>query len=112
MLYLINLLLIGVVLVLALMMFAWREAQKYGTGTREELTGICASSIQTASQKERRKQAILTLLTEQSELSNTEVRRALGVSSRTAVRYLNELEEKGLVVQVGKTGHAVTYRLT
>lgn len=48
---------------------------------------------------------------ERRELSNTEIRKALGVSSRTAVRYLDELEKEGRVEQVGKAGHAVTYRL-
>ncbi|MBI4159766.1 HTH domain-containing protein [Candidatus Wolfebacteria bacterium] len=48
---------------------------------------------------------------EREELSNAEVRMALGVSSRTAVRYLDELEAEGKIEQVGKVGHAVTYRL-
>jgi len=51
------------------------------------------------------------MLTEQGELSNAKIRETLGVSSRTAVRYLDELEKKGKVEQVGKIGHAVTYRL-
>ena len=44
-------------------------------------------------------------------ISNSEIRKALGVSSRTAVRYLDELEKEGKVEQVGKIGHAVTCRL-
>ena len=112
MLSLANLLLIGAVLVAALVAFAWREARKYGTGTGEELAGICVSAVQTASQKEARKERALTLLRERGELSNSEIRAALGVSSRTAVRYLDELEREGKVVQIGRVGHAVTYRPT
>lgn len=56
------------------------------------------------------KQKIMGLLQER-ELSNTDIRGVLGVSSRTAVRYLDELEKEGKVEQVGKIGHAVTYRL-
>ena len=88
-----------------------REAKKYGTTTKEELVGICASAIETASQKESRKQKALALFADKPELSNSDIRKALGVSSRTAVRYLDELEHEGKIEQVGKVGHAVTYRL-
>ncbi|TSC84408.1 MAG: Uncharacterized protein G01um101417_214 [Parcubacteria group bacterium Gr01-1014_17] len=79
--------------------------------TREQVVGICASAIETASQKQARKQKILSLFQDKRELSNTEIRAALGVSPRTAVRYLDELEREGKVEQVGKVGHYVTYRL-
>jgi predicted HTH transcriptional regulator len=90
---------------------AWREARKYGTTTREELVGICVSAIETASQKETRKQKALAMIQELGELSNAEIRKMLGVSSRTTVRYLDELEREDKVEQVGRVGHAVTYRL-
>ena len=32
-----------------------REAKKHGTSTKEEFVGICASAVETASQKEARK---------------------------------------------------------
>jgi len=88
-----------------------REAARHGTGTGEEFVGICKSAVETASQKETRKQKALAMIQEQTEISNSEIRKALGVSSRTAVRYLDELEAEGKVEQVGKIGHAVTYRL-
>ena len=96
-----------------------REAQKYDTTVKEEFVGICKSATETASQKEARKQKVLALFTEKSpstssghrELSNAEIRKALGVSSRSVVRYLDELEKEGKVEQVGVVGHAVTYRL-
>jgi len=88
-----------------------REAKKHGTSAKEEFIGICKSAVETASQKEARKQKALALLIEKKGLSNFEIRKALGVSSRTAVRYLDELEREGKVEQVGIVGHAVTYRL-
>ncbi|OGF64260.1 hypothetical protein A2661_00755 [Candidatus Giovannonibacteria bacterium RIFCSPHIGHO2_01_FULL_45_24] len=97
-----------------------REAGKHGTAVGEEFVGICKSALETASQKEARKQKIIELFEKPSasaqgsgetkKLSNAEIRKALGVSSRTAVRYLDELEKEGKIEQVGEAGHAVTYR--
>jgi len=97
--------------VAALAIYARLEAKKHRTSVKEEFIGICASAIETASQKEERKQKTLALFRERNKLSNSEIREALGVSSRTAVRYLDELEKEGKVEQVGKIGHTVTYRL-
>ena len=95
-----------------------REAGRHGTSTKEEFVGICRSAVETASQKEERKESVLALLHEHGELSNSEIRKMLGRlpagrqgSSRTAVRYLDELEKEGKVEQVGEAGHSVTYRL-
>ena|SRR4030042_3852878 len=96
--------------------FARREVLRQA---QDKLIGICEVAMETASQKQARKQKIMALFGEknpstgsgQVELSNSEIREALGVSSRTAVRYLDELEEESKIEQVGKTGNAVTYRL-
>jgi len=108
---LISIIIFLAVVVAGLFIFARREAKKHGTSAKEEFVGICKSAVETASQKEARKQKLLAFLKEKEELSNSEIRKALGVSSRTAVRYLDELEKEGKVEQVGKIGHAVTYRL-
>ena len=97
--------------VLTLAFYAYRGSLKHKTSVKEESVGICKSAIETASQKEERKQRIVVLFEGRAELSNAEICKALGVSSRTAVRYLDELEREGKVEQVGKIGHAVTYRL-
>jgi len=97
--------------ILALAVFARQEAGNYNTSAKEEFIGICKSAIETASQKESRKQKALAMFAAQPELSNSEIRKALGVSSRTAVRYLDELEREAKVKQVGVVGRAVTYRL-
>jgi len=88
-----------------------REAGRHGTSTKEEFVGICKSAVETASHKESRKQKVLAMFEGGRELSNAEIREALGVSSRTAVRYMDELEKEGKIEQVGTVGHAVTYRV-
>ena len=108
---LISIIIILVVAVAVLVVFARKEAKKHDTSTKEEFVGICKSAVETASQKEERKQKALAMFADKSELSNSEIRKTLGVSSRTAVRYLDELEREGKVEQVGHVGHAVTYRL-
>ena len=54
---------------------------------------------------------IVAMFGDKAELGNDDVRDALGVSDRTAVRYMDELERQGKVEQVGQTGRGVTYRL-
>ena len=62
--------------------------------------------------KEENKQKIVKLLEERKEIKNDDVEKLLGVSSVTAFRYLEELEKKGEIEQVGKTGRSVTYKKT
>jgi len=112
-----------IIIVIFVLVISRMEAGKHGTSAKEEFVGICKSAVETASQKEERKQRIMTLLGgneipspsgapfTKGEWGNAEIRKTLGVSSRTAVRYLDELEKEGKVKQVGKIGHAVTYRL-
>ena len=77
----------------------------------KEAAGICATALQSSAKKEERKGRILELLEERGELTNEEAREALGVSARTIIRYMDELEKKGTVEQVGDTGRGVRYRL-
>ena len=100
-----------VVEVAVLVVFARKEAKKHDTSAKEEFVGICKSAVETASQKEARKQKALAMLREKGDLSNSEIRKELGISSRTAVRYLDELEAEGKLKQVGAIGHTVTYSL-
>ena len=100
-----------IIIVVFVLVVSRKEAKKHDTSAKEEFIGICKSAVETASQKEARKQKALAMFVDKSELSNSEICKALGVSSRTAVRYLDELEAEGKLKQVGKIGHAVTYRL-
>ena len=103
--------LVGIVLIAALVVFAYKEAKKHGTRTHEELQGICMAPLDTTLRRQSNLAKTLELFSNRSELTNTQVRDALGVSSRTAVRYLDELERQGRVEQIGTTGHSVSYRL-
>lgn len=93
--------------------------------SREQVIGICAAAIGLDAKKRENKEKILTLLAEagekslplrglplkKGELANSDIREALGISERSVVRYLDELEREGKVEQVGSTGRGVTYRL-
>jgi predicted HTH transcriptional regulator len=78
---------------------------------RAEISGIGEYTRELIINKNSNKQKLLEFLKTRSPASNEDIRQALGVSSRSTVRYLNELEREGRVVQVGVIGQAVTYRL-
>jgi len=81
--------------------------------TREQVVGVCKYVLGQSEDKESNKQQILAFLqTLDGQASNSRISEHLGVSNRTVVRYMNELEDAGEVTQVGETGRAVTYRLT
>lgn len=79
--------------------------------SRETVTGICATALDQTIRKGANKEKILVLLAERGELSNADIREALGFSERSVARYMEELERAGKVEQIGNTGRAVTYRL-
>ncbi len=60
---------------------------------------------------EEKKSRVLELARGKDAISNEDVEFILGVSDATATRYLDELEKEGKIVQVGKTGSGVTYKL-
>lgn len=62
-----------------------------------------------AREKAEHKKRILDFLENQSQLTNNDVERLLGVSDATATRYLDELEKEGRVRQIGATGKNVRY---
>jgi len=78
---------------------------------RRQIVGICSFAIEQTTQKQRNKKQILSLLQEQGELANEDIREALGVSRRSVARYMTQLEKEGLVEQMGDIGRGVTYRI-
>jgi len=88
---------------------------------RETAVGICAAALDQTVRKNANKEKTLTFIKEKSAsaqgsgetmgVSNEEIRKHLGVSRRSTVRYLDELEKEGNVEQVGDIGRGVTYRL-
>lgn len=82
-----------------------------GRKTREQVAGICLAVFGQTARKNVNKEKITAFLREKGEASNEEIRKYLGVSRRSVVRYLDELEREGKAEQVGKTGYTVIYRL-
>jgi len=78
---------------------------------RQEAAGICEVALGQTAKKNANKERVLTLLRERGELSNAEIREALGVVRRSVIRYMTELEKEGKVEQVGEIGRSVIYRL-
>ena len=94
--------------------------------TRESVVGICAAALDQTVRKNANKEKVLEFIREKSKgspstpfdktqdrslgVNNEEIRERLGVSRRSAVRYLDALEREGKVEQVGDSGRGVTYR--
>ena len=100
-----------IVIVLFVLLVLLRKAKIHETSIKEEFIGICASALESKSKKDDRKEKILGLLKKDSEASNEDMRKAFGISARSVVRYMNELEREGKVEQIGKTGQSVIYHL-
>lgn len=98
------------ILSLIILLLAYKESRKYKTSTREELGGIMKAVLDRTLRKQSNLDETLSLFSERESITNSDARKALEVSSRTAVRYLDELERQGKIIQIGKTGQSVTYR--
>jgi predicted HTH transcriptional regulator len=98
------LILIAVIGIIIIVLLTYRD-------TREGAAGICASALDQTVRKNTNKEKILEFLQNKKEAGNDDIREHLGVSRRSAIRYLDELESEGKVEQVGNTGRSVIYRL-
>ena len=101
------LILIGVTILLVLVIIR-RPA---GGGVKRIVVRVYENATGQTARKRENKEKVLALLGERGEISNEDIREALGVSAATVVRYMDELEQEGKIGQVGSTGHAVKYRL-
>ena len=92
-------------------MLAW-----YLSYTAFQLKGISGEVVTHAEQQQQnrkvKQETIINYLQTNSEISNNQVEKLIKVSDATATRYLEELEQAGKIVQIGKTGHQVRYQLT
>ena len=79
--------------------------------SREATVGICAAALDQTVRKNANKEKALEFIREKGNANNEEIRAHLGVSRRSAVRYLDALEKEGKIEQVGDSGRGVTYRL-
>lgn len=96
--------------VVGLWLRAWWEAGRHGTSAAEEFSGMCVTVADRTVRKNANKDAILRLL-EGGEMTNSDIRHELGISRRSVVRYMDQLEQAGQVTQVGDSGRTVAYRL-
>jgi len=103
-------LLIIILVLSALLFVAYREARRNKTGTAEEIAGICSSALDQTVRKNDNKEKTLEFLRQKGQATNNEIRDHLGISARSAVRYLDELEAEGTVIQEGSTGKSVFYK--
>lgn len=112
MIYFVIIFVLGIILGMA---FAYyfhmhKKAEKNNVVT-EKLAGIYSVLQERISQKQSRKLKIIELLQKKKELSNSEIKKIIGVSRRSVINYLDELEEEGKVEQIGDVGRSVVYRL-
>lgn len=102
-------------LIIGLLLFTvaltWREGYRQGASLGEQVSSTFGKLTGQSAKKQKRLDRIIALLEPDKELTNADIRNSLGVSSRTVVRYMDELEKTGKVKQVGKTGVHTTYRL-
>lgn len=88
--------------------FATPFAQGYGGSMKAPLDKL---NEERAREKEANLARTLELFKSDNEVTNNDVERALAISNTSAERYLDELEERGKIEQVGNTGRAVIYKL-
>jgi|APSaa5957512576_1039674.scaffolds.fasta_scaffold24642_2 predicted transcriptional regulator len=78
---------------------------------RDKVAGICEAAMGQTAKKNENKQKIISFLQEKKEAGNEDIRKHIGVSSRSVSRYMGDLEKSSIVEQVGGVGRGVIYRL-
>lgn len=101
-----NFLLILIIFILAAILLLILFVQKETKGEN-----IYSFVLDQTIRKNKNKAKILELFRDKSELTNSDIREALGVSAASVVRYMDELENESKVEQVGGTGRGVAYHL-
>lgn len=99
-----NLLTFVIVVAIIALLFVFRRP-------REGVVGVCAFALDQTFRKNSNKSKIVEMLGKKGELSNSDIRDALGVSRRSVARYMTQLEKEDRVEQVGDIGRGVVYRL-
>ena len=60
---------------------------------------------------EQERERIMVLMRERGELTNDDIEKMFGVSDATATRYLDKLEKEGKIIQIGREGRFVKYKI-
>lgn len=61
--------------------------------------------------KDENLEKVLGMFNSRQDITNDDVEKSLGVSDATATRYLDRLEKDGKIIQIGKEGRGVVYKL-
>ncbi len=81
------------------------------TKSHKKVYGIYDFLLNQTLRKNKNKEKIVLLLRQKERVSNMHIREYLGVSARTIVSYMDELEKEEKVMQVGHTGKWTYYTL-
>jgi len=92
----------------ALLFFASHEFSK-GRHHGEPMNPLDAANDARQQEKARNRQALMEYLDSHERITNDDVERILNVSHATATRYMDEMQEEGLVHEVGE-GAATHYK--
>lgn len=60
---------------------------------------------------DEKQEKVLGLIREKGEITNNDIERMFGVSDATATRYLDKLEKEDKIVQIGREGRFVKYKM-
>jgi len=99
------LIIIGIAVVIILLTRKGRT--KVLQPVQNKVVGICATALNQTIRKNANKEKALAFIQGKKEAGNEEIREYLGVSRRSAIRYLDELEKEGKIEQVGDIGRGV-----
>ena len=86
------------------------QAKTIATPPRNILMQLLTKAhLVTQLRKQKKLLKVMGLFAKKKSITNDDVEKLLHVSDATALRYLTHLKKENKIVQVGKTGHAVSY---
>lgn len=83
------------------LLLSWRKAPG----------GIAEYTDLRSSEKQNRKERIITALKEKGTITNNDVEKLLNIADATATNYLQQLEQEGKIKQIGTRGRFVHYKI-
>jgi predicted HTH transcriptional regulator len=88
----------------------YRTQKRAKVETIEQVVSTNRTIVDRSRHKLANKQKILNYINNKGRASNAELRELIGVTDRTIVRYMDELERDGKIRQIGGTGRGVVYK--
>ena len=88
-----------------------KPAENSNDGGQTKTGHLAGYNDERNQEHEANKQKILNFLKISGELRNNDIEKLLSVSDATATRYLEELENEGVLDQISKTGKGVYYKV-